>query len=206
MSFILDALKKVEKQKSAAGAIRVAEDVLGRGTSGGSRRELLIMVGIAVISASVTAGALWFLGERAPDSENTPVAIEEVAAPEPQAAPVERFLPPLPPEDPPEPTSQKPAQGEAVPNEDRDEGSVEMVAKPPEVPVREEEEPGNVESSSDPPVLVLQGTSVLRGEPVAVINDQRVFEGDRVEGALVIRIEERAVELELDGRRFTIRL
>ena len=33
-----------------------------------------------------------------------------------------------------------------------------------------------------------------------------VFEGDRIEGALVVRIGEREVELELDGRRFTLSL
>ena len=58
----------------------------------------------------------------------------------------------------------------------------------------------------DFPDLVLQGTSVIGNNAVAVISDQRVFEGDRIEGALVIRIGEREVELELDGRRFTLRL
>jgi hypothetical protein len=56
------------------------------------------------------------------------------------------------------------------------------------------------------PELVLQGTSVIDGAPVAVINDQRVFEGDSVEGARVLGIEERAVELELEGVRFRIQL
>jgi hypothetical protein len=77
----------------------------------------------------------------------------------------------------------------------------------------------NIEDSTDPPDnddpeplpadfpnLVLQGTSIIGNNAVAVISDQRVFEGDRIEGALVIKIGERAVELELDGRRFTIRL
>jgi hypothetical protein len=54
--------------------------------------------------------------------------------------------------------------------------------------------------------LVLQGTSVIGGNAVAVISDQRVFEGDRVEGALVVRIGEREVELEVDGKRFKLRL
>ncbi len=53
---------------------------------------------------------------------------------------------------------------------------------------------------------MLQGTSVIGNDAVAVISDQRVFEGDRIEGALVIRIGEREVELELDGRRFTLHL
>jgi hypothetical protein len=56
------------------------------------------------------------------------------------------------------------------------------------------------------PRLVLQGTSVIDGEPVAVISDRRVFEGDHIEGALVIRIGERVVELEFDGQRFTLSL
>ncbi len=66
-------------------------------------------------------------------------------------------------------------------------------------------------ADSDPlpedfPALVLQGTSVIGNDAVAVISDQRVFEGDRIEGALVIRIGEREVELELEGLRFTLRL
>jgi hypothetical protein len=47
---------------------------------------------------------------------------------------------------------------------------------------------------------------VVDGHPVAVISDRRVFEGDHIEGALVIRIEERSVELEFEGRRFTLLL
>ena len=56
------------------------------------------------------------------------------------------------------------------------------------------------------PSLVLQGTSVIDGNPVAVISDQRVFEGDLIEGARVLRIGEREVELELEGKRFVLRL
>jgi hypothetical protein len=64
--------------------------------------------------------------------------------------------------------------------------------------------------AADPPPelprLVLQGTSVLGGKPVAVVSDRRVFEGDTIEGAVVIRIEERSVTLEFEGRRFTLTL
>jgi hypothetical protein len=56
------------------------------------------------------------------------------------------------------------------------------------------------------PKLELQGTSVIDGAPVAVISDRRVFEGDTIDGARVVRIEERAVTLEFEGRRFTITL
>jgi len=54
--------------------------------------------------------------------------------------------------------------------------------------------------------LVLQGTAVLDGKPIAVINDRRVYEGDKIDGATVVRIGEREVELELDGRKFTLSL
>ena len=59
---------------------------------------------------------------------------------------------------------------------------------------------------ADLPSLALQGTSVINGQPVAVVNYQRVFEGDIIEGARVIKILDRAVELEFKGSRFTIRL
>lgn len=59
---------------------------------------------------------------------------------------------------------------------------------------------------ADFPELVLQGTSVIGGNAVAVISDRRVFEGDRIEGAVVVRIGEREVELEVDGKRFMLRL
>lgn len=56
------------------------------------------------------------------------------------------------------------------------------------------------------PTLVLQGTSVLDGNAVAVISEKRVFEGDWIDGARVVAIREREVELEFEGRVFTLRL
>ena len=56
------------------------------------------------------------------------------------------------------------------------------------------------------PRIVLQGTSVLDGAPVAVVNDLRVFEGDVIDGVRILRIMERAVELEFQGYRFTVEL
>jgi hypothetical protein len=62
------------------------------------------------------------------------------------------------------------------------------------------------EPAAELPRLVLQGTSVLDGRPVAVVSDRRVFEGDIIEGAVVITIGERSVELEFEGQRFTLTL
>ena len=55
------------------------------------------------------------------------------------------------------------------------------------------------------PGLVLQGTALLEDRPVAVVNYQRVFEGDIIEGARVIKILDRAIEVEFMGKRYTLR-
>ncbi len=55
------------------------------------------------------------------------------------------------------------------------------------------------------PRLVLQVTSVVDGRPVAVLHSRKVFEGEVIEGARVLKISERAVEVEYQGRRFTIK-
>lgn len=68
------------------------------------------------------------------------------------------------------------------------------------------EEGGDAEPPSGLPPLELQGTSVIDGKPVAVVNYQRLFEGDFIEGARVVKILDRAVELEFEGTRFTLRL
>jgi hypothetical protein len=120
-------------------------------------------------------------------------AIEPLTVEEPmiETAPAE-----APPEDAtpveapiPEPVQVAEAEAEPPPPSSNDEAIPDAQAAAP---------------AQELPQLVLQGTSVLAGKPVAVVSDRRVFEGDIVEGALVLRIEERLVELEFDGRRFTL--
>jgi hypothetical protein len=90
-------------------------------------------------------------------------------------------------------------------------GKIRLVGQAsPERSASESSVPGR-EGAEDPlpghfPKLVLQGTSVIDGAPVAVISDRRVFEGDSIDGARVVEIEERAVTLEFEGRRFTLSL
>ena len=52
----------------------------------------------------------------------------------------------------------------------------------------------------------LQGTSIIGGQPVAVINEIRVFVGDWIGGARVVSISERVVELDVDGTIVTLTL
>jgi hypothetical protein len=231
MSFILDALRKIDRERPAegsspsafTGAPAFSPDQVRR------RREITVMASIAAASAVLTAVAFMLVSRNGEDAANASGASTVARAPAArenalEAAPVARELPPatreLPPRTPEEAaeTIRAAAVGETVP-EIRVRGSSASVEAPPE-PESEEppatseataaegiEEP-EVEEELSPsfPPLVLQGTSFINGIAVAVISDRRVFEGDTIEGAVVIRIEERSVELEFEGHRFTISL
>lgn len=53
--------------------------------------------------------------------------------------------------------------------------------------------------------LVLQAISERDGKPIAVLNSRLVHEGDRFDGVTVIRIGADEVEIEVQGRRRTLR-
>lgn len=234
MSFILDALRKVEDEKRSGPGSQSIEPSVG-GTGGtGRRRQTLFMGAVALASAAVTAILLsLFMSGGEPvtkDSNGSNGTSSEPAA----AADGDdelKLLPPLPepplqPE--PETTVEAPASAPAALAEPPAEASAEpeleraapirvvgrertKVDFAPSFDADEVEEPPDpeteaVESDVTIPSLELQGTSVIDGNPVAVISDQRVFEGDLIEGARVLRIGEREVELELEGKRFVLRL
>lgn len=238
MSFILDALKKIEQEKRRADGSHIESFAVPRGRFGG-RQQLLSMAAIAVGSALLTAAAVSFLDYRRQGADaNAPVA--EAAPPGGEAPPVE--LETLQPAAArpvvvvtkaasvrarePEPARAAKPRTDAEPEpafiEEAPEDSIPAIRlvgrervlldrlnieDPAESPDNDDAEPEDSEPiPEDLPGLVLQGTSVIGDDAVAVISDQRVFEGDRVGGALVIRIGEREVELEIDGRRFTLRL
>ena len=58
--------------------------------------------------------------------------------------------------------------------------------------------------SPTPASFVLTAIAEQDGHPVAVINDRMVRVGDALEGARIVRIGEGEVELEAGGRRFTV--
>ena len=230
MSFILDALKKVEQDKRRPDGAQIESIAVSRARFG-RHRHLLSMAAIALVSASLTAAAVWFLTNNRQGTEATAT----VALPEPEAR---RELDVPPPKlespvvvathdpavesPPPEPQPQPEPEPEREPEPPSTEEPPDNSTQPIRLVGRERVllDALNIEDSTDPPPdhddpeplpadfpnLVLQGTSIIGNNAVAVISDKRVFEGDRIEGALVIKIGERAVELELDGRRFTIRL
>lgn len=270
MSFILDALKKVERDKRRTAAGERVEAMAVSAERFGGRRPWLSMAGVAMMSAVVTAAAVSLFdsgGESPREDASTTLAAMEVeapvpkgtmsegasgsAAPPPEPSPLpdldsardaerepvgetrseaervepESMAPAVVGPDDAEPRAEAPAdEGEAVEPSEESRSSEPSSAKrvQPFHLVGRERALGDAssvprsstggagESSGPPPAglpeLVLQGTSVIDGNPVAVISGQRVFEGDRIEGARVVRIGEREVELELDGQRFTLRL
>ncbi len=61
-------------------------------------------------------------------------------------------------------------------------------------------------TTADLPKLVLQGITYAKDGSDAMINDQTVHEGDEIEGARVVTIENRRVKLDFNGREITLRL
>ncbi len=240
MSFILDALRKVEDEKRSGPGSQSTEPSIGGAGGLGRRRQTLFMGAVALASAAVTAVLLsLFMSGGEPVTKDSNGLNETPSEPAAAADGDDelKLLPPLPePEPPPQPEPEtiveapasapaalaEPPFAEALPEPEPERERAapirvvgrERTAKvdfAPPFDADEVEEPPDpeteaVESDVTIPSLVLQGTSVIDGNPVAVISDQRVFEGDLIEGARVLRIGEREVELELEGKRFVLRL
>lgn len=215
MSFILDALKKVERKtdENAQNAV-----VMQGGRRWGDRRFPWALGAVVLLAISALALAtVSFLrsfpsGSVEPESERPEVSIREPST-ETVTSPPSREVPP--------PERSERAETVAPSATVEDEGpaviaeSEEPQAAPPITLVgRSADGPGAAALSTtgdgqppgELPPLVLQGTSMIDGRPVAVVNYQRVFEGDFIEGARVVKILDRAVELEFQGTQFTIRL
>jgi hypothetical protein len=231
MSFILEALKKVDRKKDDA-----QDGVLMQGgRRWGETRFPWALVGVvfvAVVALALASVALIrsFQGEaaEAPLVETTSPAPSSIRVPAEETAIEDLDRAPSPDERPIAEASEArnapvrtetPATPAPVDTEDipaTEETDVEDVGAAP--PVRlvgrasdgpslaEVDTAADEEPPSELPSLVLQGTSVIDGKPVAVVNYQRLFEGDFIEGARVVKILDRAVELDFKGTRFTIRL
>jgi hypothetical protein len=196
MSFILDALRKVDREsresREAVPPVATVEKLRRERKS--RRTQYAAMAAIGILSALATT----FLLRQAPPASQAPTVPGSAPATPPEAAHAAA-------EPPGETLSMSPETSEPS----------GITPPPSEEPVGEtmkaasaEKNTGDVGVADAPvpelPQLVLQGTSVLAGKSVAVVSDRRVFVGDFIEGALVVRIEERLVELEYGGRRFTL--
>ncbi len=230
MSFILDALKKVDRKKDGQaeeGMVMQGGRVWGesRSASGWAWGAVLVL---AIVTFGLAAVAL-FRSFQAETHEAAAVASEPQAV---QSSPPSKGETPVSITGGTDGTDGTNVAPKKTSQATSSSGVIERSGTLPETaPVEAEvlaepvppmrlvgrgatdraSPPANLEAEqeklpADLPPLALQGTSVIDGTPVAVVNYQRVFEGDIIEGARVIKILDRAVELEFKGSRFTIRL
>ncbi|MFQ5790370.1 MAG: hypothetical protein ACE5JI_07830 [Acidobacteriota bacterium] len=236
MSFILDALKKLERQKQQESESPDYAVMMEGGRRWGQTASRLVSgrwsIGLVALAALALSALALFRTWRRGVSEAPPplpTAESEVLAGHDlgvSTAPSPAIQPP--------PAAQAPESLPSVPSVTKEPGrpfGMDRLdqARPPGTAEEEAEPVGPVrlvgrersrgqtagtallETTPDEipaglPELVLQGTSVIDGRPIAVINYQRLFEGDLIEGAKIVKISDRVVELEFEGRRFVLRL
>jgi general secretion pathway protein B len=235
VSFILDALKKLERDKQARepGVVMVGPVPWG-GADRHRRGRRLVVAAVAV--GAVLTGTWWWLragptpsptvdrGDAAeapaePAPVGGPAGSESPGSPAdgatarlPTAAPERAAAPTGPPSVPPsreldlppaEPSpaalaSREPAASgevaEDVIGEAEDEGAE------PSPPI----EAAPDESVAPQPEFRLTAISTRDGQPIALLNDRLVREGDSFGGVRILRIGATEVEIEVDGERRTI--
>jgi hypothetical protein len=183
VSLILDALRKLERDKDARepGVVVVGAVPWGQR---GSRRWLAASLTAAALLALLAVGGWLRRGAPGPAASPGP-AIPAVPAASPPAAP---GTPGSPAVAPPPRDLALPAPG------GRPEAATEGLEPPlPEAPPADNDD------------VRLTAISQKDGRPVAFVNDRLVFEGDSFDGIKVLRIGEAEVEVEVRGKRRVLR-
>lgn len=213
MSFILDALKKLEREKQAKEPdIVVVGPVPWGGTDRRGGRAWLVLSGVAL--AGILGGAWWLASGSHSDAVTGP-SPPVAAAPTPEGSPGT-------------PSSPRPVAGRATPVSPAprsaelpgDEGRAPAIRTPehavaPGQPVRlvdaplvteppQTAQPGAKGPGDGEMVLRLSAISTRDGEPVALLNDRLVREGDAFGDVRILRIGTTEVEIEVRGQRRTV--
>jgi hypothetical protein len=212
VSLILDALRKLEREK---GAHEPGVLVVGSVPWGERSRARRFLLGAgAVLALALAALAGWLMRRDAPSPA---VARPEAAAPTPVVAATVAPIP-LPPTPSPvttaeeEPTPAPPIRLSKPPVVERPLAPAEH-GSAVEAPKSEAGAPSPSAAAPAAPTTPTTGPHELRlsaisqrdGKPVALINDRLVFEGDSFDGVRVIRIGESEVEVEVKGQRQLLR-
>jgi hypothetical protein len=208
MSLILDALKKLDREKDARDPGVVVVGSVPWGARQPSRRPLAL-AGLAALLLVVLAGAWWALAPAR--GAATPLPAVPAAAPAPALAPASAVAPATAPSVPRGPTPLPLGARDAVPPERRP-ALAPTPAPPPASGTEAPAETAPLEASvtatgtaRSPDELVLQAISERDGSPVALVNDRLVREGDSFDGVTVVRIGASEVEVEVRGRRRVLR-
>ncbi len=194
MSLILDALRKLEREKESRepGVLVVGSVPWGARTR--SRRPLLLASG-GVALLALLALALWRPSR--PPAPAVPAAPGPVvpATPAPATAPLPT------PADFPTAAAARPVAGLRP-------APTPPAARPDPVSVPAAGGPVTFDrttNAEDAGTLRLNAISQRDGRPVALINDRLLFEGDSFDGVKVLRIGDAEVEVEVHGKRRVLR-
>jgi hypothetical protein len=196
VSLILDALRKLEREKKAGEpGVVVVQSVAWAGPSRTRRALGFAIVALAVIALATAGTFLLLRGPAGSRSHGTGAGGVPEHRPKPAASAAVT----------PVPLSAEPAQ----PQGGRARPAATDAAPPPgrrlEIPTT-----ASSPATSPPPAapaddLRLNAISQRDGRPVALINDRLVFEGDSFDGVRVLRIGETEVEVEVRGQRRVLR-
>jgi hypothetical protein len=226
MSLILDALRKLERERDAnepPGVLVVGS--VPWGETSRTRRLVLVAAAAGVLALAMLAGWLLRPVPRAPaaaaPSAPPPVPAPATPAPTPPPAtlpaavvPADPTAPPIrlsrpvptpqPRVLPPSTTTSKAPEASFAPGTSAEpDASQPATAGEPLQPAAPGAQGARPAAPGDD--LRLTAISQRDGRPVALINDRLVFEGDSFDGITVIRIGDAEVEVEVKGQRRVIR-
>ena len=176
MSLILEALKKVERERATPEQRGFL--VLGPAAWAPSRSKLGSVLGM-IAAATVAGGAVYLLTR--PEAPAVTVPGPRVVHAPAAAPPAER-------------AGATPAATGGGPQLDSD---APRTRPPVTTLARTDPEPA--------PLLLLHAISEQNGVPIAVVNERVVREGDRFDGVRILRIGAAEVEVEVAGERRTLR-
>ena len=203
MSLILDALKKLERDREAREPNVLVVGSVPWGTRARSRMPLAAAA-VSVVLVALVAFAVWPRNRTPrPDTGAPPPAAH---SPAPPAAAGPSVVPPR--------TTAAPGAAAATAPEPRRPGlplarpgtSNGQAGEATEIPA--DAATAAATARRNPPgteELHLTAISQRDGRPVALINDRLVFEGDGFDGVKVLRIGETEVEVEVRGVKRVLR-
>jgi hypothetical protein len=180
VSLVLEALKKLDREKGRDERGFVVMAAAPWPTRGARRWPAWAALGVATAGAIVAVLAL-----RTSSAPPAPAVVPPAPAARSDAAPVVEATPPA-----------------AA-------ASVATTAAPRSTPARvaakPAAEPTPIPAAVPPPGPRLQAISERDGQPIAMINDHVVRVGDEVDGMRVLAIRIDEVDIEVGGRRTTLR-
>ena len=214
MSFILDALKKLEREKQTRepDVVMVGPVPWGGADRNRARRALVVSV---VALAMIAGGTVWWLasGSGSSPAPASGTAGGGAASAPPRSSPgtasraaaeTQEPSPTITPSAPAPrrldlPVAETMASG--VQELTDPEGSSRATTG---TPVIAEDESTAVSTEHQETEFHLSAISKRDGEPIALLNDRLVREGDAFDGVRILRIGTTEIEIEVDGERRTI--